>query len=80
MVIGLTLINYLSIYGKNNVSLSQINPKRIEVKSMKDKKKLIRLELCHLIKKAYTPKSYAENAYLEKSPRKIKKKCRRGNK
>jgi len=45
------------------------------VKNTKDKKqKIIRLELCHLIKKAYTPKFRAKNAYLKKRTRKIKEK------
>jgi hypothetical protein len=47
---------------------------------MKDEnQKIIKSELYHLIKKSYTPKSSIKNAYLKKTTRKIKEKCKRGN-
>jgi hypothetical protein len=64
------------------VSLSQIKPKKgLELKSTKDKNpKQIRPKLCHLVKKAYTPNSYAKNAYLKKMAQKSKEKLKGGNK
>jgi len=41
---------------------------------------IIRMELCHLIIRAYTLKSCAKNSYLNKNTRKIEEKCKRGNK
>jgi hypothetical protein len=56
---------------KNNVCRSQIKSKRLKVKSMNVKnEKMMKLDLCHLIKKAQPQSIMLKNAYLKKMTKK----------
>jgi hypothetical protein len=48
--------------------------KSINVKN----EKIMKLELCHFIKKGPTPKSYPKNAYIRKRTRKNQRKMQKG--